>query len=343
MRDNPLQPDFFQGHLSLERGDGWIKPWRLPHDRRALFPSPDDALMASAEHASGVRLRFATASTALGLRFLPLGEGPPADGRGHFCFDATVDGKLVATAAALPGAEEVLVSGLPEGEKVVELWLPQEIPVSLRGLASEDGAPCSAAADGRRRWITYGSSLTHCTRAHGPARIWPAIVARRNRLHLTSLGFAGQCHLDPQVGMAIAGQPADLITLKLGINCMPGGSFNARTFPAAVIGVVGIIRAAHPDIPIGLVSPIGYPPHETRPNAVGYTISDMREAIADAGSRFAATGDRNLYCFDGLDVFGLDLIARYAEDECHPDGDGIEVMGDNFDRVVMQPLLAACG
>ena len=124
---------------------------------------------------------------------------------------------------------------------------------------------------------------------------------------------------------------------------MPGASFNARTFPAAVIGLVGIIRAGHPDIPIGLVSPIGYPPHETRPNAVGYSISDMREAIADAGDRLAATGDRNLYCFDGLDLFGLELIARYAEDECHPDADGIEVMGDNFDRVVMQPLLAAGG
>ena len=342
MRDNPLQPEFFQGHLSLERGDGWVKPWRLPHDRRALFPSPDDALMAKAENASGVRLRFATASGTLALRFLPLDEGPPAGGREHYCFDATVDGELAATAAALPGAEEAVLRGLPEGDKVVEVWLPQEIPVSLRGLAS-DGAPCTAAADERPRWITYGSSLTHCTRAHGPARIWPAIVARRNGLHLTSLGFGGQCHLDAQVGMVIAGQPADLITLKLGINCMPGASFNARTFPAAVIGLVGIIRAAHPDIPVGLVSPIGYPPHETRPNAVGYSISDMREAIADAGDRLAAMGDRNLYCFDGLDLFGLELIARYAEDECHPDADGIEVMGDNFDRVVMQPLLAARG
>jgi hypothetical protein len=69
----------------------------------------------------------------------------------------------------------------------------------------------------------------------------------------------------------------------------------------------------------------------------------MREVIADAGDRLAAMGDRNLYCFDGLDVFGLELISRYAEDECHPNADGIEVMGDNFDRVVMQPLLAACG
>ena len=54
-------------------------------------------------------------------------------------------------------------------------------------------------------------------------------------------------------------------------------------------------------------------------------------------------GDRNLYCFDGLEVFGLEQIARYAEDECHPNADGIEVMADNFDRAVMQPLLAASG
>ena len=63
MQTIPLTDELFQGHVELERGEGWVKPWRLPHARRALFPSPDEALMARAESASGVRLRFATAAT----------------------------------------------------------------------------------------------------------------------------------------------------------------------------------------------------------------------------------------------------------------------------------------
>ena len=52
-------------------------------------------------------------------------------------------------------------------------------------------------------------------------------------------------------------------------------------------------------------------------------------------------GDERLYYFDGLEIFDLALIERYTEDQCHPDGDGIEIMADNFDRVVMEQLLNA--
>ncbi|NKB72290.1 MAG: GDSL family lipase [Candidatus Latescibacteria bacterium] len=339
MQDNILSADLFEGHISLEEGDGWLKPWRLPHESKALFPSPDEGLLARAETASGVRLRFATESTRLELSLQSLPTGAPGGGRDAHYFDLTIEGELVASAAVPPGGEQAVFADLPAGDKVVELWLPQEAPVALRGLASQDGAPCRAVADERPRWVTYGSSLTHCVRAHSPSRIWPAIVARRHGLNLTSLGFGGQCHVDAQVGMVIAAQPADYITLKLGINCI-GGSLSARTFPAAVLSLVQIIRARHPDTPIGLVSPIGYPPHETQPNAVGYTIAAMRRDIAEVHRRLVDMGDVKLSYFDGLEVFSLAEIDRYAEDQCHPDGDGIEVMAANFDRAVMGPLLA---
>ena len=339
MQDNPLSAEFFEGHLSVEAGPGWLRPWRLPHDRKALFPSPEDSLLAMAGMTSGVRLRFATDSTRLTLRFLPLLEGVPGEDRGHFYLDATADGELVTSIPIAPGSDEAVFTDLPAGDKIVELWLPQESPVSVCSLASEDGAPCSAIADDRPRWITYGSSLTHCVRAHSPARIWPAIVARRHGLNLTSLGFGAQCHLDAQVGMAIAERPADLITLKLGINCV-GGSLGARTYPAAALSLVRLIRQRHPETPIGLISPIGYPPHETAPNIVDYTISDMRRDLSDVHQRLVAMGDSHVHYFDGLEVFDLSLIERYAADQCHPNGDGIEVMVDNFDRVVMTPMLA---
>ena len=336
MHRTELTDELFQGHIELQRGDGWVKPWRLPYTQRALFPSPDEGLLARAETTSGVRLRLATTSRQLTLGFLPLPQSEPAAGRAGFHFDLTIDGDLITSVPVAPGGTEAVFQDLPAGDKTVEIWLSQEIPVSLTSLESDE--PCHVIEDDRPRWVTYGSSLTHCVRAHSPARTWPAIVARRRGLHLTSLGFGGQCHLDAMVGRVIASLPADLITLKLGINTA-SGTLAARTYPAAVVALVQIIRDRHPDTPMALVSPIGYPPRETDPNPVGYTIGGMRRDMEDVHQRLVGLGDTNLIYVNGLEVFDLDLIARYTEDECHPDGDGIEIMADNFDRAVMARLL----
>ena len=226
---------------------------------------------------------------------------------------------------------------LPAGGKIVEIWLSQEITVALTGL--EGDAPCHPADDARPRWVTYGSSLTHCVRVHSPARTWPALVARRRGLYLTSLGFGGQCHLDAMVGTVIADLPADYITLKLGINTI-SGSLSARSYPAAVVALVQIIQQKHPDTPIALVSAIGYPPCETDPNPVGYTIGGQRRDMEDVHGRLQSLGDTNLIYVNGLEVFDLYLIERCTEDQCHPDGDGIEIQAENFDRAVMDRLLS---
>jgi lysophospholipase L1-like esterase len=337
MQSQPLIDELFQGHVELQRGSGWIKPWRLPYTDRTLFPSLDEGLLAQAETTSGVRLRFSTESRELRLHFRPLPTSAPAAERTGFHFDLTVGSELLGSASVPPGGEEAVFADLPGGDKVVEIWLSQEIPVQLTDLQGD--APCYPVQDSRPRWVTYGSSLTHCVRAHSPARTWPALVARRRGLNLTSLGFGGQCHLDAMVGMAIADLPADYITLKLGINTI-GGSLSARTFPAAIVGLVQIIRQKHPDTPMALVSAIGYPPHETTPNPVGYTMEGQRRDMEDVYHRLVDHGDRNLIYVNGLEVFDLDLIAEHAEDQCHPGGDGIEIQGQNFDRAVMDKLLA---
>lgn len=331
MRAVRLSKDFFQGAVSVEAGQGWLKPWRLPVSQLGLFPSPGEALQDRAAHASGVRLRMETDARALRLDFEPLGACGTSWGH---ALDLTIEGERVATAAAPPGTQTVTFGELPAGRRVVEIWLPQSGPVRVRGLRVEGGRTCRPAEDGRRKWVTYGSSLTHCVRAHSPARTWPAIVARRMSLHLTCLGYGGQCHLDPMAAMMIRDMPADVITLKLGINTI-AGTLNARTFRPAVIGLVRIIREKHPRTPIGLITPIAYPPHETKPNVVGMTIEQMRSDIEDAWKRLCAAGDGHLHLFSGLDIFDAELIARHSTDQCHPGPEGIEVMAERFLDTVM--------
>ena len=326
MKRLALDEAMFQGAISLERGDGWIRPWRLPFHLLSLFPDPEGIVLRAGQSA-GVRLRLATNSRELGLEVQPFEE--------RRLFDLTVDNELLDTTELPAGAGELRFEPLAEGEKVVEVWLPADWQARPRALLLDDGAWAAPAADDRRRWVAYGSSITHCRGAHSPARTWPATAARMRDLHLTSLGFGGQCHLDPMVALTIRDLPADLISIKAGINIYGAASLSPRTFQPALIGFVRIVREGHPNVPIIVVSPIISPPREAFENAVGYHLAAMRDAVADSVQRLADLGDEHLHYVDGRELFGPDLVAEYLPDELHPNGDGYEILGRNFAEKVL--------
>jgi hypothetical protein len=209
----------------------------------------------------------------------------------------------------------------------------------LKSLEIEDGASLDAPCGSSKRWIHYGSSISMCRQAHSPARTWPGVVARKSGLNLTSLGFAGQCHIDPMVGRMIRELPADFISLKLGINVMGGSSLSMRTFCGAVIGMIMTIREQHPDIPIALISPIVCPDREHSPNSVGLTLTKIREEVEQACIRICDTvGDHQLHYFDGRILFDEHLAKSYLPDGLHPNGDGYEIMGQRFCKHILPTL-----
>lgn len=322
-------PAFLHGAVSVECRDGWIKPWRIPHDLRGLFP-PDDGLPERADRPAGVRLRVRTDSPRLGLAVAPW-----PDPR---VFDLVLnEADIAATALLEPNEEELLFDGLPAGEHTADIWLHVGAPIELRALLAEDGARVAPADDERPRWIAYGSSITQCGDAHSPARAWPATAARMRGLNLTCLGFGGNCHMETMVALTIRDLPADVITLKLGIN-MHGGSYSPRTFTAQVIGFVRILRQRHTDIPIAIVSPIANREGEHTPGATGMDLAMMREHLADAVQRLADHGDPNLHYLDGRELFGEELCETNLPDQVHPDGDGYEIIGRNAARKLL-PML----
>jgi hypothetical protein len=335
--DVVITESFINGAVSAEPLETGCRPWRLPHHRRHLFPSPGDGLMGRAQCTSGVRLRFATDATAVSLRFAAMPPVQPQLPDGH-AFDLVVENEIVDNTYANEGDTSVSFSGLPGGDTPVEIWLPPSCGVDLQHLTVPADSQIRPLPDRRPMWVTWGSSLTHCVRAGSAARTWPATVARTHDLNLVCLGFGGQCHLDPMVAMLIRDLPADLISLKLGINTV-SGSVNARTYGALVTAAVAIIREKHVHTPLALVSPIGYPPHETNPNAVNYTIGGMRADMAAVHRRLVAHGDRSLYYVDGLEIFNLEEIAEHTEDQCHPGAAGIDIKAVHFSEKVMPLLL----
>ena len=79
-----------------------------------------------------------------------------------------------------------------------------------------------------------------------------------------------------------------------------------------------------------MISPISYPPNETVPSVNGNTVQQMRETLEEVHRRLTARGDQNLYYVNGLELLSEAENVAYTQDQCHPNGDGIELMGEHF-------------
>ncbi len=310
---------YFQGAVSLEHLPAGVRPWRIPYVDIDLFPP--DGLGGRAIFPAGVRLSLASDTTAVEVGVAPRDA--------EMQLDLVVNDELRETAVAQPEEERVRFAGLPSGMKSIDIYLSQKMPVIISGLWVEAGAGCAPAPVTKPRWVTYGSSITQCGAAASPAQTWPALVARRAGWHLTCLGYGGNCHLEPMVGRLIRDLPADYISMCLGINVQGSASLGPRTFRAAVIGLVKLVREKHERIPIAVMSPIISPPRETKPNVVGLTLEKMRDEIAAAVAALQSRGDDRLIYVDGLELFDASLV-DHLPDQLHPDAEGYRIMGEHF-------------
>ncbi len=326
MPQNPAMPELsihdprltWHGAISIERHEDWAQPWRLPYAERGLF-APE--LHGPAKNPAGVRLTLMADTRVIGLRLL-------AHDREARPISLVRDGVHVADAEISPDGI-ALFSNQPAGTHRYELWLPQNVSAKITGVLVDDVHAVTASIPLPRRWITYGSSITHCKQASAPALTWPALVALKHNVDLTCLGYGGQCHLDPLVARVIGSQPADAISIKVGINIQGNGSLNQRTFRPNLIAFVRLIREAHPNVPLAVISPIFAPVRETMLNRVDLNLTIMREHIAAACEILQAHGDTNLRYLDGHALLGPDDLLRLP-DFLHPDTVGYGLMAERF-------------
>ena len=374
MQDLDLGADLirFAGVQDIERTAGGLVLRRLPAWTRSQIVDP--ALQLLVGMPSGGRLELDTDTTEIelevGLTLLRIGDAPTAPA----AFDLVVDGDVVGGEASvegtvivverdgsvelLPGPTTATVrfAGLPPGTKRVEVWLPHAASLVLTAVRIDDGASAQAPApESRRRWIHYGSSISHCLEAARPTGVWPVVAARRADVALDSLALAGQCQLDQFVARAIRDLPADLISLKVGINLVNADSMRERTFVPAVHGFLDTVRDGHPTTPLLLVTPILCPAHEESPGptvnvggvvsafdrppelAVGaLTLARIRELLADVVGGRQALGDQHLHLLDGRALFGEADLADLP-DGLHPNAAGYLRMGERFHDLVFAP------
>ncbi|QCX75558.1 hypothetical protein C9F11_09350 [Streptomyces sp. YIM 121038] len=368
----PLTAGLLRGALDLERTAHGLLPHRLP--ARARAQCADGQLAMAESQPSGVRVAFRSRATVVELDALPTkrvyaGAPPRPDG----VYDLLVDGDLVGreslaegntltidmaagSAETRPGPAGTLrFAGLPDRDKDIEIWLPHNETTELVALRAD--APVAPLPErGRKVWLHHGSSISHGSDAASPTTIWPALAAALGGVELINLGLGGSALLDPFTARALRDTPADLISVKLGINVVNADLMRLRAFGPAVHGFLDTIREGHPDAPLLVVSPILCPIHEDTPGPSAPDFSGVGEgrlrfvAAGDPAERAAgkltltvirdelsrivrqrAAEDPNLHYLDGRALYGEADAARLPlPDNLHPDAATHQRMGERF-------------
>jgi len=370
MISTPFTPDLVRGVAELETVARGVTPHRLPAWVGRRFPDPQ--LLSMEAQPSGVCLSFETTATVIELVTHPSRVAYRGIDRPRGRIDIVVDGVLRRRDELAGGdsvevdlqtggstahrgeAHTTRVDDLGEGSKVVEVWLPHNEAIDLVDLRTD--APIVPRTDRRRRWVHHGSSISQGSNAVAPTEIWPVAAARAaGDVDLRNLGLGGSALVDPFLARVIRDAPADLISVKLGINVVNIDGFRLRTFVPAVHGFLDTIRDGHPDTPLLVVSPIFCGIHESTPgpgafDPASFTTGRVRfvatgspadvargsltlEVIRDALRSVveSRSDDPHLHYLDGLELYGAaDAEALPLPDALHPDTEAHALIARRF-------------
>ena len=314
-----LDEQLIHGVISLEKRKGYIKPWRINYKDKDFY-TPDQ-LNGQAEVPAGVRISIFSNTEKIKLEIEP----------SNSCleFDIVIDDELFRTYVLKENETILEVEDLPSNNKKIEIYLSQREKVALKTLWIEENAEWHRFSDSRKKWITYGSSITQCHAAESPSQTWPAITAKKLNANLICLGFSGECQYEPMIARLIRDTPADFISLNASINTYNAATYNHRTFQAMVIGFIKIIREKQKAVPIVLSSSIFGVHREETKNLVGFTLTQMRSEVKEAVDILRKNGDKQIFYVNGLDILGAEHL-HLLPDHLHPNSAGYKMMGENF-------------
>ena len=337
-----------------------LPEWTYPQHSHA----PVVAKMA--ERLSGAHLNLLTSATHLEVRYRSHRDANLADGfmSGASTISVTADGfeaSVSHTNGDLQvwngdvvqetklGEDSVASFDLPASDQArrVQIWLPHNCSIELLDISAD--APLEPdETETLPRWVHYGSSISHCEDADSPLGVWPVAAARELGFEIYNLGMGGCANLEQFSARTIRDLPAELISLKLGINVVNGANLTSRTFGPAAHGFIDTIRDKHATTPILVMSPVCCPGHENNPGPseagsdgivrgqefsrhtwIGeLTLCNIREILAELVEVRAKT-DPNIYYMDGLQLFS-ETDAPTMPDGIHPDAGGYLVIAQNF-------------
>ena len=291
---------------------------RLPADTWLAAQLPAGVRMEMTGDATGVDIEYTTRTDELGYR---------GDGAGR-TFSVWRGGSRVDEQPAELGRGTVRLE-LGDGVERAIVYLPEGMKPAVAGLRAVGGE--LEPAPPQPRWVAYGDSITEGWSASSPAHGWVAVAGRECGLDALNLGYAGSARGEIAIAEQIAALDADVISLAYGTNCWSTIPHSADMLRAGAEAFLRIVRSAHPDVPIVVVSPIIRPDAESTPNHLGANQTDLRSAIEQA---VRATADPSTVLVPGRDL----VSAERLRDGIHPDDAGHQLLAHTIGNELMRAI-----
>ena len=225
---------------------------RVPSSLRATL---NDAAKGCAAYPSGCEIRFnlKPGGTAKVVLAVEAGDVTPTTAeiyQGCFRILAPVIGASPTELLIKPSVNQARLDRigderkLPFDSRLTRIILPPTVPVRLVSIEG-DIEPPRPGQTPKRRYLAYGSSITHGANACRPSGTYTMLTARHLQADLISHGYGGGAHMEQTMAQYLAGRDDwDFATLEMGINV---GGWKSDLFHKTTEQFVRTIASAHPD------------------------------------------------------------------------------------------------
>lgn len=173
--------------------------------------------------------------------------------------------------------------------------------------------------------VYYGSSITQGGCASRPGNNYPAIVSQKTFVDFHCLGFSGSAHGEQIIADYIASLPMSVFVLDYDHNDCD----NREAFYERHERFYKTIRAAHPDIPIIIMSA----PYAGRTFFENHVMKSY-EIVHDTYLNAKKRGE-NVYMINGGEVFG-EFKNSALNDRIHPNDFGFGMMAQAVLKVMKE-------
>lgn len=292
---------------------------RLPLRSRQPIPPVVDVL---ANHTAGGQLAFQTSSRQLAIRVQLANKADlyhmPATGQCGFDLYLGKPGEQVFYKTSLYDHtqdyfEAMLYDFSASEIRHVTLNFPLYQGVKSLAIGVNPDAVIEAPLPYRndKKVIIYGTSITQGACASRPGMAYTNILSRRIPLEFVNLGFSGSGCGEPEMAHVISeiANPAMLV-LDYEANAI-----NPDLLKQTLPEFIRIYRAAHPVVPILVISKIEYPSESFVPELRQLRL-EMGRIQRETVERLRQQGDSHLHFYDGSGLLGTDGTRL----ECTVDG-----------------------
>ena len=296
-------------------------------------------------HTSGARLRFCTDSPyiAVGAIYPPMEFSSPKSASlssaGAFCFDMYADGKhcrvllpqktvqrgSVVSFDVEGGQYESFMSFSSKRMREITLCFPSFVDMSELYIGLKEG---SKVEEGREYVnengspvVFYGSSITQGACASRSGNIYQNVLSRKFNFDYVNLGFAGACKAEDAIIDYLCSLDMSVLVFDYDHNT-PNAEHLRRTHLPALRK----LRAAHPDVPIVLMS---------KPNihsGVAEAI-ERKNVIEDSYRALKSESDTPVYFVDGQKIFESCDSEMMTVDNTHPTDLGFYCMAKALEGI----------